>query len=76
MGFSGVILLQQYAVLYPTREVLVAGLALGFLFGGVLIPSLSRRIAVRRINRAISRVERARQAGVPATTPPGAAAPE
>ena len=76
LGLSAVVLLQQYSLLYPTREILIGGLVVGLLVGGLLIPSLFRRIAVRRINRAVSRVERARQVAVPAAPPTRPSAPD
>ncbi len=49
-GMSGLILLQQYSILYPTRT--VGGVVLiGGLVFGVALPSLLRIFAVRRINR-------------------------
>ena len=56
-GAGTVVLLQQYAVVYPTRAVAIEGLA-GGLALGLVIPSLLRVFAVRRVNRAIARAER------------------
>ena len=52
-----VVLLQQYAVVYPTRAVAIEGLA-GGLALGLVIPSLLRVFAVWRLNRTIARAER------------------
>ena len=55
-GAGTVVLLQQYAVVYPTRAVAIEGLV-GGLALGLIIPSLLRVFAVRRVNRAIARAE-------------------
>jgi hypothetical protein len=56
-GVGTVVLLQQYAVVYPTRAVAIEGLA-GGLALGLVIPSLLRVFAVWRLNRTIARAER------------------
>ena len=68
MGLGVVVLLQQYGKLYPTTEILVGGVVGGCLVGGIVVPSLLRLVAVRRINRAIARVE-ARRTATAAVTP-------
>ena len=55
-GAGIVVLLQQYAVVYPTRAVAIEGLV-GGLAVGLVIPSLLRFFAVWRVNRAIARAE-------------------
>jgi hypothetical protein len=55
-GAGIVVLLQQYALVYPTRAVAIEGLV-GGLAVGLIIPSLMRVFAVRRVNRAIARAE-------------------
>jgi hypothetical protein len=55
-GAGIVVLLQQYALVYPTRAVAIEGLV-GGLALGLIIPSLLRVFAVRRVNRAIARAE-------------------
>jgi hypothetical protein len=56
-GADIVVLLQQYALVYPTRAVAIEGLV-GGLALGLIIPSLLRVFAVRRVNRAIARAQR------------------
>jgi len=56
-GAGTVVLLQQYAVVYPTRAVAIEGLA-GGLALGLILPSLLRFFAVWRLNRTIARAER------------------
>jgi len=56
-GAGIIVLLQQYAVVYPTRAVAIEGLA-GGLALGLVIPSLLRVFAVWRLNRTIARAER------------------
>jgi hypothetical protein len=56
-GAGIVVLLQQYALVYPTRAVAIEGLA-GGLALGLVIPSLLRVFAVWRLNRTIARAER------------------
>jgi hypothetical protein len=71
-GAGIVVLLQQYAVVYPTRAVAIEGLV-GGLALGLIIPSLMRVFAVRRVNRAIARAEW-RLSSAPAHQPAPAAA--
>jgi hypothetical protein len=56
-GAGIVVLLQQYALIYPTRAVAIEGLV-GGLALGLIIPSLLRVFAVLRVNQAIARAER------------------
>jgi hypothetical protein len=56
LGASVVVLLQQFAVLFPTLGVAIAGIVLGLL-AGVIVPSLARLIPVRRVNRRIASLE-------------------
>jgi hypothetical protein len=57
VGAVGIgVLLQQYAVVYPTGSVTVTYLVAG-LVAGVLLPSLTRLFAVRSVNRAAARAE-------------------
>ncbi|HEU4758822.1 MAG TPA: hypothetical protein VFT91_02455 [Dehalococcoidia bacterium] len=56
-GAGSVVLLQQYALVYPTRAVAIEGLV-GGLALGIAVPSLLRVFAIRRANRAIARSER------------------
>jgi hypothetical protein len=60
LGIGVGVLLQQYAVLYPTRTIAIVELACGLALG-ILIPSLMRLAAVRKTNRAIDRVEQRRR---------------
>ncbi len=55
-GAGTVVLLQQYAVVYPTRAVAIEGLV-GGLAVGLVMPSLLRVFAVWRANRTIARAE-------------------
>jgi hypothetical protein len=57
VGAGVVVLLQQYAVLYPTRTVAIGGLVAG-LAVGLILPSVGRLFAISRVNRVIARVER------------------
>jgi hypothetical protein len=66
MGLSAVVLLQQYGRLYPDRAFFLESLAVGAILGGVVIPSLARRRAVARINRAVARVRTRRAANAAA----------
>jgi hypothetical protein len=56
-GFGVAILLQEYAVLFPTRTVAIAELAIGLALGLVL-PSLGRALGVGRVNAALAQAER------------------
>jgi hypothetical protein len=49
-GASAVVLLQQYAVVYPSTGVIAAGLAAG-LAVGILLPSLGWTLGIRRAGR-------------------------
>lgn len=68
-GAGIVVLLQQYAVVYPTRAVAIEGLV-GGLALGLIIPSLLRVFAVRRVNRALARAERRLNAARAQQPPP------
>ena len=68
-GAGIVVLLQQYAVVYPTRAVAIEGLA-GGLALGIIIPSLMRFFAVGRVNRAIARAERRLNSALAQQPPP------
>jgi hypothetical protein len=68
-GAGTVVLLQQYAVVYPTRAVAIEGLV-GGLALGLVIPSLLRVFAVGRVNRAIARAERRLNAALAQQQPP------
>ena len=50
------VLLQQYAVVYPTGSVAVTYLLIG-LVAGILVPSIARAFAVRGVNRAAAKAE-------------------
>jgi hypothetical protein len=57
LGGLGVgVLLQQYAVIFPTRTVGIAELVIGLALGLVL-PSAGRMLGVRRVNAALARAE-------------------
>ncbi len=75
MGLSAVVLLQQYGKLYPDRAFLLESLAVGAVLGGLVIPSLARRRAVARMNRAVARVRARREANVPVAMAPAVAPP-
>jgi len=72
-GAGIVVLLQQYAVVYPTRAVAIEGLV-GGLALGLIIPSLLRVFAVRRVNRAIAKAERRLNEATAQQSPPATAA--
>ena len=72
-GAGIVVLLQQYAVVYPTRAVAIEGLV-GGLAVGLIIPSLLRVFAVRRVNRAIAKAERRLNEATAQQSPPATAA--
>ena len=74
-GAGIVVLLQQYAVVYPTRAVAIEGLV-GGLALGLIIPSLLRVFAVRRVNRAMARAERRLNAASAQQPPPATPAGE
>ncbi len=65
-----VVLLQQYAVVYPTLGVAIAGLGLG-LAAGLIIPSVMRIFAVARVNQAIARAEERPRGGGQEPPAPG-----
>lgn len=72
-GAGAVVLLQQYALVYPTRAVAIEGLV-GGLALGLIMPSLMRIFAVRRLNRRIARAERRLiEAQAEKAAPPGSA---
>lgn len=50
LGLGLLVLAQQYAVIYPTRNVAITFLVGGLLLSGLVLPSLFRVIAVRRLN--------------------------
>jgi hypothetical protein len=74
-GAGIVVLLQQYAVVYPTRAVAIEGLV-GGLALGLIIPSLLRVFAVRRVNRAIARAEQRLNEATAQQSPPATPAGE
>jgi hypothetical protein len=58
VGGVGVgVLLQQYAVVYPTRSVAIIYIVVGLLTG-LVIPSIGRWFGVRAVNRAVDDAER------------------
>ena len=84
-GLAAVVLLQQSGRLFPTYEILGRALVAGLL-AGILIPSMTRLIAVRRANRrvatrewaikaAVNRGATAARAAAPVPAAPPAAAP-
>jgi hypothetical protein len=73
-GAGIVVLLQQYALVYPTRAVAIEGLV-GGLAVGLIIPSLLRVFAVRRVNRAIARAEQRLNQAPAQQSPPAQAGP-
>ncbi len=52
-GAGAIVLLQQYAVAYPSTGIIVAGLAAGLALG-ILLPSLGWTLAIRRARRRLS----------------------
>jgi hypothetical protein len=82
-GLAAIVLLQQTGRLFPSYEILGRALVAGLL-AGILIPSLTRLIAVRRANRRVAAREMAinaavsqRAAAAPvAAAPPAVAPPE
>ena len=74
-GLAAVVLLQQSGKLFPTWEILGRALVAGLLVG-IILPSLTRLIAVRRANRRVAAREAAINAAVrirseqPTSTPP------
>jgi len=54
-GVGGLVLLQQYAVLFPTRTVAIVFVAGGVILG-ITLPSLLRVRAVRKTNRRLARL--------------------
>jgi hypothetical protein len=68
-GAGIVVLLQQYALVYPTRAVAIEGLV-GGLALGLIIPSLLRVFTVRRVNRALARAERRLNEAAAQQSPP------
>jgi Bacterial SH3 domain len=71
-GLAAVVLLQQSGRLFPSYEILGRALVVGLL-AGILIPSLTRLIAVRRANRRVAARERAINAAVTRSATPAAA---
>jgi len=61
MGIGGIVLLQQYGVVYPTITS-TATLVAGGLLVGVAVPSLTRLVALARVNGQIARLEAAANA--------------
>ncbi len=55
-GLGAGVLLQEYAIVYPTRTVAIVELAAG-LAVGLVLPSLTRAFAVRRVNSTIAASE-------------------
>jgi len=72
-GAGIVVLLQQYAVVYPTRAVAIEGLV-GGLALGLIIPSLLRVFTIRRVNRALARAEQRLNEAAAQQSPPTAEA--
>jgi len=56
-GAGIVVLLQQFALVYPSLTVAIVGLV-GGLAVGLAVPSLTRIIPVTRVNRRITWLER------------------
>ncbi len=52
-GAAAVVLLQQYAVVYPSTGIITAGLVAGLVVG-ILLPSLGWTLAIRRARRRLS----------------------
>src|SRR5207244_899037 len=52
-GLGALVLLQQYAIVYPTRTVAIVMLAAGLVVGFVL-PSIRRLFATRKLNRTLA----------------------
>ncbi len=80
-GLAAVVLLQQTGRLFPSYEILGRALVAG-LVAGILIPSLTRVVAVRRANRrvaareaAINAALRRQAAAQESAAPPAAPAP-
>jgi hypothetical protein len=61
-GLGGAVLLQQYAIDYPTQSAIIRDLVAGAVVYGLIIPTLGRTIAVLRFNGRISALERTRSA--------------
>lgn len=72
-GAGIVVLLQQFALVYPTLTVAIVGLV-GGLAVGLIVPSLTRIIPVTRVNRRIAWLER-RLEELKAQEPPTQAGP-
>jgi hypothetical protein len=59
VGVGVVVLLQQYAIEYPTMAAAVRDVAIGVVLYGVVVPTVGRTFAVRRLNGRIAKLERA-----------------
>jgi hypothetical protein len=55
-GLGGLVLLQQYGVLYPTQGVAIAAVVGGGVFG-VALPTIARFFALRRASRRFAAAE-------------------
>jgi hypothetical protein len=77
-ALGGLVLLQQYSILFPSTTVVSVGLGLGVL-AGLLVPSLMRLIRVAKWNRGAAAIDaaiaRATAGAAPAAAQPPAAAP-
>lgn len=71
-GFSAVILLQQFAVLYPSLGVMLAGIVGGAVLV-VALANVARAMTVSRLNRRLSAAEARLGGGAAATPTPTAA---
>ena len=65
LGLGSLILVQQYSIAYPTRNLAIAFVVGGLLLSGVILPSLFRVFAVGRANRRLSGMS-----APPASSPP------
>ena len=55
-GFGLIVLLQQFAILVPTRSVLIAGPIIGVV-SSVVLNTLGRSLGVRRLNSRLKKAE-------------------
>lgn len=57
-GAGAVVLLQQYAIEYPTMAAAVRNVVIAVVLYGVVVPTIGRTLAVRRLNGRIAKLER------------------
>jgi hypothetical protein len=57
LGAGAVVLAQQYSIEYPTQAVIIRNVVVGVLLYGLVVPTIGKAIAVRRLNGRVAAIE-------------------